>query len=233
MERSSSRRPFFVSMKSIIITAGGIGKRMGSDSPKQFLEVSGKPILMHTINRFYAYNPNFQLVLTLPEEHVETWKNLCDKLNFQVPHTVVCGGRERFHSVQNALAHCTYDFVGVHDGVRPFVSDDTLSRLEEALKYSQAVIPVLEPKESLRILTPTGSQALVRSDIRIVQTPQFFKKSVLITAYQQDFKTQFTDDASVVEAMGIQITMVNGNSENIKITEPVDLRIAQFLMTGA
>lgn len=220
-------------MKSIIITAGGIGKRMGSDSPKQFLELHGKPILMHTIARFHAYNPSFQLVLTLPAEHIETWRHLCDSLKFQIPHTIVSGGKERFHSVQNALAHCTYDYVGVHDGVRPFVSDETLDRLEAALKSSQAVIPVLEPKESLRILTPSGSQALVRSDIRSVQTPQFFQKDILTAAYQQEYKSQFTDDASVVEAMGIHIDLVNGNSENIKITEPIDLQIAELLMTGA
>lgn len=219
-------------MKSIIITAGGIGKRMGSDSPKQFLELHGKPILMHTIARFHDYNPSFQLVLTLPVEHIETWKHLCDSLNFQIPHTIVSGGKERFHSVQNALAHCTYDYIGVHDGVRPFVSDETLARLEAALQSSQAVIPVLEPKESLRILTPFGSQALVRSDIRSVQTPQFFQKDILTAAYQQEYKSQFTDDASVVEAMGVHIALVNGNSENIKITEPFDLRIAELLMTG-
>lgn len=219
-------------MKSIIITAGGIGKRMGSDSPKQFLELHGKPILMHTIARFHDYNPSFQLVLTLPVEHIETWKHLCDSLNFQIPHTIVRGGKERFHSVQNALAHCTYDYIGVHDGVRPFVSDETLARLEAALQSSQAVIPVLEPKESLRILTPFGSQALVRSDIRSVQTPQLFQKDILTAAYQQEYKSQFTDDASVVEAMGVHIALVNGNSENIKITEPFDLRIAELLMTG-
>ena len=219
-------------MKSIIITAGGIGKRMGSDSPKQFLELHGKPILMHTIARFHDYNPSFQLVLTLPAEHIETWKHLCDSLNFQIPHTIVSGGKERFHSVQNALAHCTYDYVGVHDGVRPFVSDETLARLEAALQSSQAVIPVLEPKESLRILTPSGSQALVRSDIRSVQTPQFFQKDILTAAYQQEYKSQFTDDASVVEAMGLHIALVNGNSENIKITEPIDLRIAELLISG-
>jgi 2-C-methyl-D-erythritol 4-phosphate cytidylyltransferase len=219
-------------MKSIIITAGGIGKRMESDSPKQFLELHGKPILMHTIARFHDYNPSFQLVLTLPAEHIETWKHLCESLNFQIPHTIVSGGKERFHSVQNALAHCTYDYVGVHDGVRPFVSDETLARLEAALQSSQVVIPVLEPKESLRILTPSGSQALVRSDIRSVQTPQFFQKDILTAAYQQEYKSQFTDDASVVEAMGVHIALVNGNSENIKITEPFDLRIAELLMTG-
>ena len=219
-------------MKSIIITAGGIGKRMGSDSPKQFLELHGKPILMHTIARFHYYNPSFQLVLTLPAEHIETWKHLCDSLNFQIPHTIVRGGKERFHSVQNALAHCTYDYIGVHDGVRPFVSDETLARLEAALQSSQAVIPVLEPKESLRILTPFGSQALVRSDIRSVQTPQFFQKDILTAAYQQEYKSQFTDDASVVEAMGVHIALVNGNSENIKITEPIDLRIAELLISG-
>ena len=219
-------------MKSIIITAGGIGKRMGSDSPKQFLELHDKPILMHTIARFHDYNPSFQLVLTLPAEHIETWKHLCDSLNFQIPHTIVSGGRERFHSVQNALAHCTYDYIGVHDGVRPFVSDETLARLEAALQSSQAVIPVLEPKESLRILTPFGSQALVRSDIRSVQTPQFFQKDILTAAYQQEYKSQFTDDASVVEAMGVHIALVNGNSENIKITEPIDLRIADLLISG-
>jgi 2-C-methyl-D-erythritol 4-phosphate cytidylyltransferase len=211
-------------MKSIIITAGGIGKRMGSDSPKQFLELHGKPILMHTIARFHDYNPSFQLVLTLPAEHIETWKHLCDSLNFQIPHTIVNGGKERFH--------CTYDYIGVHDGVRPFVSDETLARLEAALQSLQAVIPVLEPKESLRILTPFGSQALVRSDIRSVQTPQFFQKDILTAAYQQEYKSQFTDDASVVEAMGVHIALVNGNSENIKITEPIDLRIAELLISG-
>lgn len=220
-------------MKSIIITAGGIGKRMGSGSPKQFLELHGKPILMYTIERFYRFNSQFQLIITLPQEHLNTWKDLCEKLNFEIPHTVIPGGKERFHSVQNALAHCVFEHVGIHDGVRPFVSHDTLSRLQTAIDNSPAVIPVLEPKESLRILTQNGSKALDRSTIRTVQTPQFFQKEVLLQAYQQDFQSYFTDDASVVEALGTPITLVQGNSENIKITEPIDLVIAEAIIKGA
>lgn len=219
-------------MKSIIITAGGIGKRMGSGSPKQFLELHGKPILMYTIERFYRFNSQFQLIITLPQEHLDTWKNLCEKLNFQIPHMVIPGGKERFHSVQNALTHCDFEHVGIHDGVRPFVSHETLSRLVEAIESSPAVIPVQEPKESLRMITQTGSKALDRSTIRTVQTPQFFQKEVIMKAYKQDFQSFFTDDASVVEAMGITVTLVQGNSENIKITEPIDLLIAEALMKG-
>ncbi len=219
-------------MRSIIITAGGIGQRMGSSSPKQFLELNGKPILMHTLERFYAYNPNFQLIVTLPDAHISTWETLCQTHNFQLEHLLVPGGKERFHSVQNALKHCEFETIGIHDGVRPFVSFETLTRIEAALKDELAVIPVLEPKESLRQIIPDGSIALVRSSIRLVQTPQFFDKGILLKAYEQPFSNDFTDDASVVERMGIRITLVNGNPENIKITEPLDLIFAELLLNN-
>jgi len=218
---------------SIIITAGGIGKRMGADVPKQFLEINGLPVIMHTIRFFYQQNSEAQIIITLPEDWREYWQTLLGKYNFEIPHTIVDGGKERYHSVKNALSICKGEIVAVHDAVRPCVSVATWNRCLEKMKTESAVIPVLKVKESLRKLTETGSEAVVRDVYRIVQTPQVFQKQVLQTAYQHEFSDWVTDDACLVESIGMKIHLVEGNEENVKITTPSDLLIVEHYLRNA
>lgn len=215
---------------SVIITAGGTGKRMGGEIPKQFMEVAGKPILCHTISLFHEFNKSSQILVTLPESWLNYWEELINTYQFDVPHQVITGGQERFHSIKNALQHCTEPIVMVHDGVRPLVSKETLNRCVAALEDHNAVIPVVSVKESLRRLSGQQSEALIRSEYRNVQTPQCFEKSVLEQAYAQDYHNGITDDASLVEQSGEYIHCVEGNDENIKITTPMDLILAEALL---
>jgi len=215
---------------SVIITAGGIGKRMGGDLPKQFIEVVGKPILLHTILLFHNYSPNAQILVTLPEDWKEYWNQLLTKHNFSVPHTIISGGEQRFHSIKNALSACKSPYVFVHDGVRPLVSAGTMRRCSEALLSHKAVIPVVGMKESIRWVEGSQSKSLNRSEYRVVQTPQCFEKELLVQAYNQDFHEGITDDASLVEQLGERIECVEGNDENIKITTPTDLIMAEGLL---
>ncbi len=209
---------------TIIITAGGIGKRMGGAVPKQFLSLDGIPILMRTICCFYAFDSNAQLIVTLPEEWKEYWNTLCTEHHFTIPHLLVSGGKERFHSIQKALSFATGKFIAVHDGVRPNVSQDAISRCFDSAKKTGSGIPVIEVNESLRQILPNGgSQSVLRSAFRIVQTPQVFERSILEKAYQLPFHEGITDDASLVEEAGFEVTLVEGNIENIKITTKVDL----------
>lgn len=217
--------------RSIIITAGGIGKRMGTDQPKQFLELLGRPVLMHTLERLYHFSPESQLVLTLPEQYIEDWKALCVQYGCQILHEIVAGGQERYHSIQNALAVCTGDVIAVHDGVRPLVSRSALSRLFDASETHPAVIPVIALRESLRMISGTGNTAVNRSLYRIVQTPQVFHADVLRKAYTIPFHKHITDDASLVEESGVSIHLVDGNEENIKITMPSDLAVAMLFLS--
>ena len=215
---------------SVIITAGGIGKRMGGDLPKQFIEVAGKPVLLHTISLFHDFNPEMQIIVTLPEEWFSQWEKLIKDYQFAVPHEVVSGGLERFHSIKNALDFCEGSYILVHDGVRPLVSSDTIDACIRGLRSSDAVIPVVSVKESLRQVNGNSSNAVNRAEFRIVQTPQCFKREVLIKAYEQPFHDAITDDASLVEESGVTITCVDGNPENIKITSPADLFLAESLL---
>ena len=209
---------------TIIITAGGTGKRMGGDIPKQFLLLGETPILMQTIARFFTFDNHAQLLVTLPEEWKTYWQELCDKYQFSVPHTLISGGNERYHSIQLALQHATGNFVAVHDGVRPNVSQETIQRCFASARNTGSGIPVLEVTESLRQLLPDGtSKAVVRSNFRSVQTPQVFERSLLETAYKLPFHIGITDDASLVEEAGFTISLVEGNLENIKITTRGDL----------
>lgn len=203
---------------------------MGGTIPKQFMEVAGKPLLFHTMERFRLFNPEAQILLTLPESWLDYWEELINTYQFEVSHEVITGGEERFHSIQNALQFCQGDFVFVHDGVRPLVSEETLNRCVAALENHDAVIPVVEVKESLRRMEGTGSKAVNRAEYRIVQTPQCFEKTVLKQAYQQKYHAGITDDASLVEQSGVQVFCVEGNPENIKITTPVDLILAETLL---
>lgn len=215
--------------ESFIITAGGKGLRMGADIPKQFIELRGKPILMHTIEKFHNYNPQAQLILVLPESHINFWIELTEKHSFQIPHELVTGGKERFFSIKNGLDKVTGEMVGVHDGVRPFVSLSVIKNLMSEAQSKKAVIPVINIKESVRKMDGETSTAVNRSDYKLVQTPQCFETALLKKAYQQDYKDEFTDDASVVEQLGHSIFLCDGNEENIKITTPLDLKMADFI----
>lgn len=217
--------------RSIIITAGGIGKRMGTEQPKQFLELLGRPVLIHTLERLHHFAPDSQLILTLPEQHIEDWKALCAQYGCQIRHEIVPGGQERYHSIQNALSACTGELIAVHDGVRPLVSKGTIERLFEAALHHKAVIPVVEVKESLRRIGTESSQAVKRADYRIVQTPQVFHADVLRKAYDIPFHDAITDDASLVEESGEHIHLIEGNEQNIKITTPTDLAVAMLFLS--
>ena len=217
--------------KSIIITAGGVGKRMGGTLPKQFLPLQGKPLLFYTIERFYEYDPKIEILLTLPQDWLSYWQSLCEEFSFSIPHQVISGGKERYHSIQLALAHSTGNLVGVHDGVRPFVSTETIARCYEKAQLHGSVVPVMPIKESLRKLTDeTLSISVERSTFRSVQTPQVFERNILISAYERPFHDAITDDASLAEENGTTIYLVEGNEENIKITTPLDLSFCEFLL---
>lgn len=214
-----------------IIVAGGRGERMNADVPKQFIEIQSKPILMHTLEAFYRYNKTIQLVVVLPEAQLEFWTNLCQKHRFELKHQVVTGGQTRFQSVKNGLAVVKVpSFVAVHDGVRPLVHLQTIARCFEAVIEWDAVVPVVDSVDSIRQLTNNGSQSVDRNIFKLVQTPQVFDAELLKKAYQQEFSPVFTDDASVVEAMGISVKLVEGNRENIKITTAFDLKMADVLL---
>jgi len=213
----------------VIIVAGGNGSRMGSEIPKQFLLLGGTPVLMHTIRAFYEFNPGIHIIVVLPEEEMEKWKELCKANNFKIPHVLVSGGKTRFYSVKNGLAKAPEcDLIAIHDGVRPLVSRQTLNRCFVTAQEKGSAIPVLPANESVREGTPEKSRPLNRSKIFMVQTPQVFNAKVLRRAYTQDYSEEFTDDASVVEKNGFPIQLVMGNRENIKITYPGDLEIASL-----
>lgn len=212
-----------------VIVAGGKGLRMGGDVPKQFLPIDGKPILMHTIEAFRRAIEVIKIVLVLPIEQQDYWQKLCEEHNFHSPEMIANGGETRFHSVRNGLSLLPDDadaVVGVHDGVRPFVSSETIQRCYNAAAEGKAVVPVVPVVETVRQILPDGrSITRPRDEYRLVQTPQTFPLALLKEAYRQPFSEAFTDDASVVEALGKEITMVEGNRENIKITTPSDLKL--------
>lgn len=216
--------------KHIIIVAGGKGLRMGGDIPKQFLPVCGKPVLMRTLEAFYTYDADIHIILVLPVSQQTYWKELCKEYQFALSHDIANGGDTRFHSVMNGLALVEGDgLVGVHDGVRPFVSQEVIARCYEEAADCKAVIPVVDVVETVRHLTEDGSETVPRDRYKLVQTPQVFEVSLLRGAYQQTYTDLFTDDASVVEALGEKVYLVQGNRENIKLTTPFDLKLAEML----
>ena len=220
-------------MDYVIIVAGGKGLRMGSDIPKQFLPIGGKPVLMRTIERFREYSPTLQIILVLPKAQQDYWQQLCKEYDFKVEYQLADGGETRFHSVQHGLALIPDDaegVVGVHDGVRPFPSIDVIRNCYETARTAKAVIPVIPVVETVRHLKDETSETVPRGDYRLVQTPQTFDIQLLKSANRQPYNDNFTDDASVVEAFGFDITLVEGNRENIKITTPYDMKIAEVLI---
>lgn len=236
-------------MDYIIIVAGGKGLRMGTDIPKQFLPVKGLPVLMRTIKRFREYSESIGIILVLPEEQQGYWKQLCERYAFNERYVIANGGETRFHSVNNGLALIPDDscgVVGVHDGVRPFASVEVIKRCFDEAREKRAVIPVVPVVETLRhikdsadeamkgdkaaIGLPTDTETVPRDRYMLVQTPQTFDIQLLKRAYKQPYTSAFTDDASVVEAMGHSVAVTPGNRENIKITTPFDLKISETLV---
>ncbi len=238
---------------------------MKSALPKQFLLLAGRPVLMHTIEQFSSFDPLISLILVLPAEHHDLWRQLCEEHSFTVSHRVVAGGEERFHSVRAGLecvktdvardglrseagqvetdvlvaihdgvrpeaGHAEADvLIAIHDGVRPLVSHDTIWRcFSDAEEFGNAV-PFIEPADSVRVLDGDDSRPVSRSEVRLIQTPQVFRGSVIINAYNREFDPSFTDDATVAEADGVKIHLTHGNRENLKITTPEDLAVAAAL----
>ena len=214
-----------------IIVAGGNGSRMGTELPKQFLLVGGIPVLMHTIRNFYDFDPSLQLILVLPETEIIYWNDLCNQYHFAVSHQVIAGGDTRFQSVKSGLSLALdCDLIAVHDGVRPLVSHETLARCFKCADENGTAIPVLPANESLREGSMNESVPVDRSRFYLVQTPQVFEASILKNSYNQTYIPEFTDDASVVEHTGTSVRLVFGNRENIKITFPEDLMIAEMFL---
>ena len=219
-------------MNYLIVVAGGKGLRMGGEIPKQFQLLHGRPILMRTLENLHRAAPDAALILVLPKDQQEYWKTLCETYDFKIPYQQANGGETRFHSVKNGLELIPSDasgVVGVHDGVRPFVSAQVVRNCMEQAQECGAVIPVTEVVETIRHLVPGGSITEPRGEYRLVQTPQVFGIGILKKAYGQPYVPAFTDDASVVEAMGLPVTLVEGNRENIKITTPYDKVVGEVL----
>lgn len=219
--------------KYVIIVAGGKGLRMGGDIPKQFVPINGMPVLMRTIEAFYAYDPQINIILVLPSAHQSYWKELCEEYHFSIPYQLANGGETRFHSVKNGLAliPSTGGVVGVHDGVRPFVAQSVIKECYEQAAQLQAVVPVTEVVETVRYIREDGgSETVPRDRYKLVQTPQVFTVDLLKKAYAQEYIPLFTDDASVVEHCGATVYLVKGNRENIKLTTPFDLKVAEALL---
>ena len=223
-----------------IIVAGGNGTRFGAEMPKQFLDLSGTPVLMRTIQAFWDCGENevtpFEVIVTLPSSQVGLWRQLCEKHGFVLPHHVVAGGETRWHSVKNALdslnRSCDVDVIAVHDGVRPLVSTDLIRHAINTARRCGSAIPVVMLNDSVRQVDGSISHALDRSSLRAVQTPQAFDSRLLIDAYAQPFEPMFTDDASVVEHYGHSVTLVDGEYQNLKITRPLDLALAEYLLNN-
>lgn len=218
-------------MNYVIITAGGTGKRMGSKMPKQFIEFGGKPILMHSIKKFYDFDKSINIIISLPQNYIQMWTILCNEHLFLIEHKVVAGGDTRFHSIKNALKEIKGDgFIAVHDGVRPLVSNETIKRtFESAYKFGNGIASS-EIVFSIRKIENNISVAKNRDLYKEIQTPQTFKISILKNAYLQEYNESFTDDASVVEKFGEKVYLTKGNKENIKITTPFDILIAEAVI---
>lgn len=214
---------------SAVIVAGGKGYRVGGELPKQFLLISGKPMLMHTINAFYLSNKETRIIVVLPKEFISLWQQLCSDHNFVINHRIVVGGETRFHSVKNGLNEVPPDdFVAIHDGARPFVSPELIQKcFNESYKNQCGVIPVIDEINSVRRLTDNGSEIIDRSQLKLVQTPQVFPAHLLKNAYELDYDSSYTDDASVAEKYRVNIKLIPGEYTNIKITTSLDIILAE------
>ncbi|WP_293299496.1 2-C-methyl-D-erythritol 4-phosphate cytidylyltransferase [Pedobacter sp. UBA4863] len=214
-----------------IIVAGGAGKRMQTAIAKQFLLLNNKPVIMHTLQAFYISEIRPEIILVLAKTEHQYWKDLCLKYNFDIPHTLVEGGKERFHSVRNGLMTIKEDgIVAIHDAVRPAVNTSLITQTFQIALEAGNAIPCVKPSDSIRKLQENSSKIVNRDKLVLIQTPQTFELGQLRKAYQQRYSSKFTDDASVVEAAGYPINLINGSRNNIKITYPEDLELASFLL---
>lgn len=217
--------------KYVIIVAGGKGTRMQMNIPKQFVKLDGKPVLMHTIQHFVDAIPNIEIILALPSDQIMFWKQLCVEYNYTIPVFVVEGGETRYQSVRNALAAVKKDgVVGIHDAARPLVTEKIITTAYKSAEMYGNAVPATPFSDSIRQIDSTRSIAVDRSKYCIVQTPQCFTTEIIKKAYQQEYRFTFTDDASVVESMGEKIHLIDGHPDNIKITNPRDLLIAEALL---
>ncbi len=219
-------------MKQVaIIVAGGSGKRMNSDIPKQFLLLNEHPVLIRTIRAFHQYNPEMEIIVVLPQDQFKYWQTLCKKHKFNIPHEIVEGGKTRHHSVKNAMAGVEHGaLVAVHDGVRPLVSNALIRTCFDTAAIMGNAVPVVELSESIRELEGEKNTRADRSRFRLVQTPQVFQTDQLIEAFGQPYKPTFTDEATLVESAGHRIHLVKGQPDNIKITTAIDLCIASAVL---
>lgn len=219
--------------KAAVIVAGGSGSRMGATMPKQYLPIGNRPILMHTLDAFNSFDDTLDLILVLPASDHDLWESLCQTHSYQVPHRLVSGGSSRFQSVKNGLISLSADtdLVAIHDGVRPFVSQEVIGKSFDTAASSGSAIAVVALKDSIRKLDESGNSFHQdRQQFRLVQTPQTFQTAKILQAFETDELPQFTDDASVYEHMGWAVTLINGNLENIKITTPEDMGYAAYLL---
>ncbi len=218
--------------KFAIIVAGGSGTRMQSDIPKQFMLLNGKPVLFYAINSFLKTFNDCNIILVLPEEHIGTGQEIIDAFFDYNKIKIVQGGRTRFHSVQNGLAQVNNDdcIIFVHDAVRPILSEALLKRCYACAVELGTAIPSIAVKDSMRQIIETKNEAVNRDDFVLIQTPQTFHSKILLPAFKIDYKEKFTDEASVVEAFGLNVSLVDGEEENIKITKPTDLILANALL---
>lgn len=206
---------------------------MGGDTPKQFLPLGNRTVLMHTIARFYEFDPQINIIVVLPSEHIAFWEAQKSEYSFEIPHLVVGGGSERFHSVRAGLAVADNDsLIAIHDGVRPFVSHETIKRCFREAEKNGMAVPFVEPTDSVRIQKEYDTIAVPRKDVKLIQTPQVFRARIIKEAYECGFRPEFTDDASVAEAAGHKVNLVPGNRENIKITRPEDIIVARAILAS-
>ena len=220
--------------RGVIIVAGGSGSRMQSSLPKQFMILGGEPVVARTINRFYEALPGAEIVVVLPEEHIPLWRNLTAR--FEVaPHRCVCGGKERFDSVKSGIKALSdeVEYIAIHDGVRALVSKRLIVGMMLEIEKCEALIPVVDAVDSYRVVEGDDSKVISRASLRIVQTPQLFRSDILRRAYEQEFDSRFTDDATVVESLGVKISLFKGERSNIKLTTPEDMIYAEALINGA
>lgn len=217
--------------KVVVITASGSGVRMQNPIPKQFLIIKNKPVLFYTIEQFYKYSPEIEIIITLNKDFVEYWSDLITEYKFTIKHRIVIGGRTRYQSVKNAVNTVNENcLIAVHDAVRPFVSVDTIANCYEiAEKYGNAV-PYTKITDSIRKIDNSENYTVDRENYVRIQTPQVFKSEILKNAYSLELGTIYTDDSSIVERLGEKINLVEGDIENFKITTAYDLKISELIV---
>lgn len=215
-----------------LIVAGGSGQRMGAQQPKQFLLLAGKPLLIHTIEAFSKAGKSINIFLVLPENQIQHWESLCREYDFRIPHSIVAGGESRGNSVKNGLdsINATDGLVAVHDGVRPLVNKNLINRAFAEAEMKSNAIPCVKVNDSLRLISGSANVPLDREKVRAVQTPQCFRLDLLRQAYERPDFAAYTDDAQLYEAQGFDLAFIDGSNENIKITTPADLRVAESIL---